>query len=169
MPEREILTRLPDHGPGGAAAWPGRLRVDGLVERPLELTAAELAALMQQHLTDDFTCIEGWTVPALDWRGVPLLLLLELAGARPEATWVQASAGDFSVPLPREEAGAALLALRLGDEPLPPAHGGPVRLVLPGGVCFTSIKWLDRLELRHTPGVNTGQHIALARLRPTTE
>jgi len=39
-----------------------------------------------------------------------------------------------------------------------------MRLVVPGGECFTSIKWLDRLELRSEPGLNTAETIALDRL-----
>jgi DMSO/TMAO reductase YedYZ molybdopterin-dependent catalytic subunit len=167
MREPETRTSLPVHRADGAAAWPGRLRIDGLVSRPLDLTPTDLAAMPQQDFTDDFTCVEGWTVPALAWRGVPLSLILDMAGVRPQARWVQASAGDFSLPLPLEAAGAALLALRLGDEPLAPEHGGPVRLVVPGGVCYSSIKWLDRIELRHQPAANSGRAIALARLPGT--
>jgi DMSO/TMAO reductase YedYZ molybdopterin-dependent catalytic subunit len=89
--------------------------------------------------------------------------VLALAEMQPEARWVQASAGEFTVPIPLQEARKALLALRLGEDALPSEHGGPVRLVVPGGDCWTSIKWLDHLELRSEPGENTGKIIALGR------
>ena len=163
-PER--LQSLPVH-PSKRGDEPHVLRVDGLVGRCLELTPADLEGLGQQELTDDFTCLEGWTVPGLKGRGVALDTVLNLAGIDPEAKWVQASAGEFSVPAPLEAARRALLATRLGDDLLPAEHGGPVRFVLPGGDCFASIKWLDHLELRAEPGANTGQAIALGRLRST--
>lgn len=161
---RERRASLPVHPsrPSDPARY--RLRVDGLVEQPRELSLAELEGLAQQALTDDFTCLEGWTVPDLTWQGIPLPAVLELVGVRATASWVQASAGEFSVALPLAEARRGLLALRLGGEPLPVEHGGPVRLVIPGGACFTSVKWLDHLELRQQPAPSTGRTIALDRL-----
>ncbi len=162
MPRRTSPT-LPVHNHAGVTP-PDHLRVDGLVQRPLELTAADLAGLAQEERNDDFACLEGWTVPGVRWHGVPLAALLDLAGVREEARWVQASAGEFSVPLPLAAAHGALLALRLNGEPLPPEHGGPVRLLVPGAECFTSVKWLDRLELRVEPAENTARATALGRL-----
>lgn len=140
------------------------LRVDGLVGKPLNLTLPDLEKLHQQNLTHDFTCLEGWTVPGVKWKGVLLETVLSLANAAPQAHYVQASAGEFSVPLPREAAAQALLAIHLEDAAVPHEHGGPVRLVVPGGDCFTNIKWLDHLELRSEPGTNTAKKISLARL-----
>ncbi len=165
MSEPETRSALPLHPRAACQAPPGRLRIDGLVERPLDLSPDDLAALPQQALTDDFTCLEGWTVRDLDWRGVRLEALLELAAPQAEARWVQASAEEFSVPIPLDQARRALVATHLGDQPLSGEHGGPARLVVPGGVCFTSVKWLDRLELRADPGPNTAQSTALGRLR----
>ncbi len=159
-----VLDALPVH-PGEApdpAAW--RLRIDGLVGQPLDLDLGDLAAMPQQLMVDDFGCLEGWTVPGLRWRGVAVADLLERAGAAAEATWVQISADDFSLPLPLEQARAALLALEVNDEPLPAEHGGPARLVVPGGECFTSIKWAERIELRAEAGDNSARRIALDRL-----
>lgn len=140
------------------------LRVDGLVDHCLHLTLADLERLPQHDLTDDFTCLEGWTVPKLRWRGVLFETIRSLANSRPEARYVQASAGEFSIPLSLDRAERVLLALRLNEEPVPAKHGGPVRLIVPGGQCFTSIKWLDHLELRTEPATNTAETIARARL-----
>src|SRR5437763_1335714 len=50
------------------ATW--RLRVDGLVERPQELSYAELLALPRAHQVSDFHCVTGWSVPQVRWSGV---------------------------------------------------------------------------------------------------
>lgn len=159
-----VLDALPVH-PGAApdpAAW--RLRVDGLVGEPLDLGIDDLLAMTQQLVVDDFACLEGWTVPGIRWRGVPVADLLDRAGAAPDAAWVQVTADDFSIPLPAGEARAALLAVEANDEALPGAHGGPARLVVPGGECFTSIKWTDHIEVCAGPGDNSARRIALDRL-----
>ena len=159
-----VLDALPVHPGAGPdpAAW--RLRVDGLVDTPLDLDLGDLAAMPQQLMVDDFGCLEGWTVPGLRWRGVAVADLLDRAAAPPEAAWVQLSADDFSLPLPIAEARTALLALEVNDEPLPAEHGGPARLVVPGGECFTSIKWTERIEVRAEPADNSARRIALVRL-----
>lgn len=163
--ELEFRETLPVHSDKGDRDLRTHvLRVDGLVDELLELTLADLDRLPQHDLTDDFTCLEGWTVPNVKWRGVLFETVLSLAKPRPEAHYVQASAADFSVPLPLNRAERVLLALRLNEEAVPSEHGGPVRLIVPGGQCFTSIKWLDHLELRTDPGANTAETIALGRL-----
>jgi DMSO/TMAO reductase YedYZ molybdopterin-dependent catalytic subunit len=141
------------------------LQVDGLVGQCLKLTAADLERLPQEDLVEDFTCLEGWTVPGVRWRGILFETVLSLARPRPQALWVQASARDFSLPLSLDRAKRALLAIRLGEDPVPVEHGGPVRLFVPGGECFMQIKWLDHLELRNEPGANTAEATALDRLR----
>ena len=161
---RDIREKLPVHSVAKVAS-PYTLVVDGLVERPLQLTQVDLEGLAHHDLGDDFTCLEGWTVPDLKWNGVLLQTVISLARPVADAQWIQASAGLFSVPLPIHDAGRALLATRLGGHDLAIEHGGPVRLVVPGADCFTSVKWLDHLELRVEVGVNTGKEIALARLR----
>lgn len=163
--KREVREKLPVHGGGDEQTERFHvLRVDGLVGRKLELTAADLERMPQQDLTDDFTCLEGWTVPGIRWRGVALETVLAAAEPHGEARYVEASASDFRVTIRREDAGRALLALRLNGDAVPREHGGPVRLVVPGGECFTSVKWLDRLELRAEPGSDSGKRIALGRL-----
>jgi DMSO/TMAO reductase YedYZ molybdopterin-dependent catalytic subunit len=162
--ELRQLESLPvhDHGPVDLTDY--RLRLDGLVETPLSLTQEDLAELPQVPFDEDFVCLEGWVAPDQHWRGVPLMDLLGRAGIRPDARWVQVSSGEFSLPLPIEDAQNALLALALEGAPLEPEHGAPVRLVLPGGICFTSVKWVDHIELRSEAAPNTAEAVARARL-----
>jgi DMSO/TMAO reductase YedYZ molybdopterin-dependent catalytic subunit len=164
----ETREQLPAHPVPAAvqARAPGAmLRVDGLVAAPRTLSAADLAALPRGDLAEPFVCEEGWQVPGLRWRGLRLGDLLALAGPLPAARHVRVYAGEYAVPLPLDAAGGAVLAEALNDEPLTVAHGAPWRLVVPGGACFTSVKWVERLELTAEPGPNDGQRIARARLQ----
>ena len=167
--ELTVLDALPVH-PGDApdpSTW--RLRVDGLVGEPLDLGVEDLLAMTQQLMVDDFACLEGWTVPGIRWRGVAVADLLDRASVPSEASWVQVTADDFSIPLPLAEARTAILAIEANDEPLAGPHGGPARLVVPGGECFTSIKWTDHIEVRSEPGDNSARRIALDRLGSADE
>lgn len=155
--------RLPEHSL--PSMIPGVIQVCGLVEEPLTLDLGALRRLPQAIIVDDFTCLEGWSVPALTWRGPALATVVNLTRPRPEAAYATVAAGNFatSIALTEVQDGTGLLALELGGEPLPAAHGGPCRLILPGRECFTSIKWVDRIELTSLP-VSTGEEIARARL-----
>jgi DMSO/TMAO reductase YedYZ molybdopterin-dependent catalytic subunit len=163
MSEDRILAALPLHAEGVPEAPPARLRIDGMVEHPRELDLASLAARAQRTLRHDFECLGGWTVPDLTWQGVPLEELLAEAGVSPEARWIQASGAGWSVPVDRGSAADAIVALRLADEPVPFEHGGPFRLLVVGGACFTSVKWLDRLELRDEPAAHSARDKIRAR------
>ncbi len=163
--ELKIRANLPVHELSDRGSFvPRSLRIDGLVVKCLDLTPVDLRLMPQDELRDDFKCREGWMVPDLSWRGVLLQTVFALARPHHEARHVQASAGDFSISLPLDRADGALLAISLNGTILSVEQGGPVRLVVPGGECFTSIKWLDHLELRSEPGLNTAERIALARL-----
>jgi DMSO/TMAO reductase YedYZ molybdopterin-dependent catalytic subunit len=159
----DLRASLPEH-PVPANSTRGELRVDGLVERPLALRPADVAHLERVEVAEPFTCEEGWQTPTLTWRGVRLLDVLQLAGPRAGAAWVRVSAGEYALPLPLKDAAGAVLAERLNGEALTIEHGGPWRLVLPGGSCFTSVKWVDRLEVAVQAGDASGERIARARL-----
>jgi len=155
---------LPEHPHSELDLQSYALRVDGLVSHPLTLALDDLRRLPQHPFDADFVCLEGWVAPDQHWAGVALSNVLELAGVDESAAWVQLSSADFSLPLPLDQAGTALLALDLEGAALTPAHGAPVRLVVPGGECFTSVKWVDHIELRAEPAEDTARRIALARL-----
>lgn len=163
--ENRTVDSLPVHPHPAIASAGYRLRIDGLVGTPLELSAGDLRSLAQTEVIDAFTCLEGWQAPGIRWRGVLLSTVLGLVDVKAGATYVQASFGDFSVPLPLERADKALLAMTMNGEPIPLQHGAPVRLLVVGGQCFTSVKWLNHLELRRTPAASTGESIARARIR----
>lgn len=162
---RDTLPVHPYDGPSLHAGEP-TLRVDGLVLRALDLRpGTDLAGLPRVARTEAFTCEEGWTVPSVRWRGVRLADVVALAGPLPAARYVRVHAGEYAVPVPLDDAGAALLCEEMNGQPLPAIHGGPWRLLVPGGACFTSVKWVDRLELTAGAGPNDGERIARARLQ----
>jgi DMSO/TMAO reductase YedYZ molybdopterin-dependent catalytic subunit len=169
MQQPERREALPVHPvPAGLAApeaW--RLRVDGLVAQPLDLSISDVEVLGVQAHAADFVCEEGWTVPDQQWEGIAVAAILERAGVQPEARFLKVDAGDFTVLLPLQEAltGGALLARRLNGTLLVPEHGAPLRLVAPGRACFYSVKWVDRLEALADETPTSGATIARNRLQ----
>ncbi len=131
-----------------AASW--RLKVDGLVRRPLTLTFTDFTALPQVEETKDFTCVEGWTVPGVRWKGVRLRELMLRADLDPRATHLVFHSGDgaYSDSLTIAEAlhPAVLMAQEMNGQPLTPDHGRPLRLLVPGNYGYKSVKWVVRVE-----------------------
>jgi DMSO/TMAO reductase YedYZ molybdopterin-dependent catalytic subunit len=159
------------------AAW--RLELGGLVGRPLSLSvddlrtrpAAELAVTMEcagngRAKLEPRPVSQPWLQEAVgtgSWRGVPLRVLLEEAGADERAVEVVFTGldhgiegeveQDYARSLPVAEAmrDEVLLAYELNGAPLPPQHGFPLRLVVPGWYGMTNVKWLARIELVDRP------------------
>jgi len=163
----EIRERLPIFPPSAAdraRAAAAVLRIDGLVAQTRELMPEEIAVLPHARLEEPFVCEEGWTVPGLRWGGVRLIDVLALARPLPEARYVRAGCGDWVVPLALADAVLGLICDELNGEPLTVEHGAPWRLVVSGGACYTSVKWLDHLELVSEGGEDDARRIAMARI-----
>lgn len=134
-----------------------RLRVDGLVARPLAL---DLAALDLGHTLDATLDCTGGFYTAQRWSGASVGALLDMAGAEANAGWVRfVSVTGYRWSLPVTQARAALVATRVGGEPLAHGHGALARLVAPGERGFVWVKWLAAIELR--PGPDPGQLAAI--------
>ncbi len=127
------------------------VKVDGLVERPMTLDRTAWTSLQRMNETVDFHCVEGWGVDDVRWGGVAPTVLLEQAGVRPEAKYAvfHAYGGVYLSTLPldliRDE--KTMLADSLNGTPLPPKHGGPLRLVVPKQLGYKNVKWVERIEL----------------------
>ena len=128
-----------------------RLRIDGLVERPLDLTYAQLLALPRAEQVSDFHCVTGWSVDNVHWAGVRFADLLALA--RPAAparalTFVSAER-PYVDSLSLEEAHYpdAMLAYELDGKPLTRPHGAPVRVVMPKMYGYKGVKWVERITV----------------------
>jgi DMSO/TMAO reductase YedYZ molybdopterin-dependent catalytic subunit len=138
-----------------AATW--RLRIHGMVERETTLTWEELLGLplFEQYVT--IACVSnevgGGLVGNAKWTGVKLREVLDLAGVQPGATQlVGRSVDGWTAGMPTawvlDPAREPMIAVRMNDEPLPPRHGFPARLIVPGLYGYVSAtKWLAELEL----------------------
>ncbi|MBT9311728.1 sulfite oxidase-like oxidoreductase [Leptothoe kymatousa] len=133
------------------AEW--RLKLSGLVTEK-SLTWDELMALPQQEFTADFHCVTTWSKLDVTWRGVKVTDLLATVDVDPQAVHVMAhcyggyttnvAMADFARP-------ENFLAHTLEGDPLPPDHGGPLRLVVPHLYAWKSAKWLSGLEFLPEP------------------
>jgi len=110
-----------------------RLRVDGDVSRPLELTIDMLQAMPTVINDTSILCVEGWHA-LVKWEGIPLSNLLTLAGAPNSFDHVTVkSVTGYFVNLNYHDAtyDGTMIALKAGSLPLTVEHGYPARLVLP--------------------------------------
>ncbi|MCP4248800.1 MAG: molybdopterin-dependent oxidoreductase [bacterium] len=141
-----------------------KLKIDGLVDNPLEFTFDELAAhdLVEEYIT--IACVSnpvgGPYVGNAKWTGVRLAELLEEAKPTDEAEQVVGWSVDrWASGFPIEtvfDGREPLVALAMNDEPLPARHGFPARLIVPGLYGYVSAtKWLDRIELTTWDGFDS--------------
>jgi DMSO/TMAO reductase YedYZ molybdopterin-dependent catalytic subunit len=153
--DRLPVVHLEADVPRPRAGW--TLRVEGLVQRPLELSLEDLRRLPRGDRTMDLHCVWGWSRRSCRWGGVGLDTLFDLAGADPRATvaTVAAIEGPYASCLHLSDARAGVLAWELDAEPLPPQHGGPLRFVQPAWLWgYKGVKWAARITLadRFVPG-----------------
>jgi DMSO/TMAO reductase YedYZ molybdopterin-dependent catalytic subunit len=130
------------------------LEIDGLVDRPMRLSYADLKAMetIEQYAT--LECISnpvgGDLIGNARWKGVRLRTVLEQAGVQPTVRDVVLRAADDysdSIPLDRALRDGTLLVYEMNDAPLTPTHGFPVRLLVPGIYGMKNVKWITRIEL----------------------
>lgn len=176
------------------ATW--RLRVDGRVGRELTLTLDELRSRPPVTLAVTLECAgnarahlsprplsQPWLLEAVgtaEWTGIRLRSLLEEAGVEDGAAEVLFRGADcgveggeeqrFERSLPlgdalREE---VLLAYGMNGQPVPPQHGFPLRVVVPGWYGMASVKWLERITVIDEP-FEGYQQARGYRLRQTSE
>src|SRR5262245_58103406 len=160
-----------------AETW--RLEVGGLVERSLSLSLGDLRERPTVEVAVTMECAgngrarlephvvsQPWLLEAVGtarWRGTPVASLLAEAGVRDGAVEAlftgldrgveggEEQAYERSLPVDALREGEALLAYEVNGVPLPPQHGYPLRLVVPGWYGMTSVKWLSRISLIDTP------------------
>ena len=133
------------------------LRVTGMVDRELTLTYDELVALptFEQYVT--IACVSnqvgGDLVGNALWTGVHLRDVLAAAGVHPGATQIVGRSVDkFTVGFPTswamDPARDPMIAVGMNGAVLPPEHGYPARLIVPGLYGYVSAtKWLVEIEL----------------------
>ncbi len=148
-----IGSSLPDIDP---AAF--RLRIDGLVERPVTYSLDDLRDLGLVEQVSDFHCVTGWSVYDVNWRGLRLQRLLEEARPLEGAAWLRFVSDevpyDDILTLDQAFLPDVMLALDMDGVPLRREHGAPARIVMPQMYGYKSVKWVTRIEVRRefTPG-----------------
>lgn len=133
-----------------------RLRVTGMVARPLELTYDDILERVDREVDVTLSCVSNEVgddlVGTARWLGFPLSGLLEEAEADEAADQVVGRAVDgWTAGFPTEvvhDGRDALVVVGMNGEPLPAVHGFPVRLVIAGLYGYISdTKWLTEIEM----------------------
>src|SRR3989454_11654973 len=129
------------------SAW--RLRVDGLVSRTLDLTPDDLAAMPRVSYTVKHHCVEGWSGIAT-WHGVPVSAVVEHCMPLATARYIEFVSFDAGYSNGWDLASAlhpqTILAYGMNDDPLPPAHGAPLRLYSPIKLGYKLTKYLVSMK-----------------------
>lgn len=169
-----------------ARAW--RLEIGGEVERPLTLRLEELKERPSRTLAVTLECAgngrallspransQPWLLEAVgtaEWTGTPLAPLLDEAGLGPGALEIVFTGLDRgiqgevehlyerSLPLTEALRDEVLLAYAVNGQDLPPQHGFPLRLVVPGWYGMTHVKWLQSITVVDEPFRGFQQDVA---------
>ncbi len=132
------------------------LTIDGMVDRPITLSYADLLALPMIERTMTLTCVSnevgGRYVGNARWLGVPFAEIIERIGVQPGVDQVFSYSTDSgytcSTPYRAVSDGRdAMIVVGMNGEVLPDKNGFPARMFVPGLFGFVSAtKWLKRLE-----------------------
>ena len=164
-----------DHFP--IPAPPADLEVGGAVDDGRRFTLDELRSVPSRTILVTLECAgngrrfleppapgEQWGLGAVgttEWTGVPLRAVLERVRPRRDAVEVLFAGADRGVPaglektivfersLPLADAMSddVILAYEMNGAPLPPEHGAPLRVVVPGWYGMASVKWLAEIRV----------------------
>jgi len=154
---------------GGFADW--RLVVDGLVERPLSLSLAELRAQPARTQITRHDCVEGWSAIG-KWSGARLGPLLDRAGLKEGVRYIVFHCADTLDPNAPPALGRyyesidlidayhpqSILAYDMNDAPLAVKHGAPLRLRVERQLGYKHAKYVMRIEaVADLSGIGGGQ------------
>lgn len=131
-----------------------RLRIEGLVEKPYELTLDELEKMKDKTEFVTLECIGnpvgGDSIGNALWEGVTLRKVIEKAvpksGVVKTAFYAEDGYTD-SIPYQLSLSDDVFLAFKMNGEDPPPAHGYPLRAIVPGIFGMKNVKWLSKIEL----------------------
>jgi DMSO/TMAO reductase YedYZ molybdopterin-dependent catalytic subunit len=124
------------------------LKVWGSCE-PKTFRWSDLMAMSQRQFQSDFHCVTHWSKLDVQWTGIKITDFLKAFEVAPQTNYVMAHCyGGYTTNLALEDfvREENFLAHTLFGEPLPPEHGGPMRLVIPHLYAWKSAKWLNGLE-----------------------
>lgn len=160
-----------------AQTW--QLAVGGLVKRPLRLSLDDIQSRPQTTIAVTLECAgngrarlsprpmsQPWLSEAVgtaEWTGTPLAPILAEAGLRENAREVVFTGLDRgvqggidqlyerSLPLAEVQRPEVMLVHAINGQPLPPQHGFPMRLIVPGWYGMTHVKWLRAITVTEAP------------------
>lgn len=125
------------------------LSVRGLTDAPDRFSLEEIKTWTATTVNARLTSVSGWSVRA-DWHGVLWRDFLPIARPLPQATHVTfVSLGEgyeTTVSLSDLDHPRVVMAWAVGQEPLEPEYGGPLRMIIPNLYGYKSAKWLTRIE-----------------------
>lgn len=127
--------------------------IDGLVNRPMTLPIGQIRSMPTRTQITRHDCVEGWSAIA-KWTGVPVKLLLDGVGLRPEARYIVFHCADANDGTPYYESfdlvdafhPQTILAWNLNDQPLPIPNGAPLRLRVERQLGYKHAKYVQRIE-----------------------
>jgi DMSO/TMAO reductase YedYZ molybdopterin-dependent catalytic subunit len=126
-----------------------RLKIEGLVEKPLTLRFDEIQALPRRIQTKNFICVEGWGLDDQKWEGIHLKEIFSKVKISQKARFVSfyATGGQYHDSLSIREAlePDTMLAYGVNGKDLLPENGFPLRLVVPRMYAYKSVKWVERI------------------------
>ena len=135
------------------------LKVDGLVNRPLSISMAQLKAMPARTQITRHDCVEGWSAIA-GWTGIQLGRVLQAAGLKPNARYVVFHCADDlepsldgsgryyeSIDLVDAFHPQTILAYAMNGQPLAVPHGAPIRLRVERQLGYKQAKYVMRIEL----------------------
>jgi DMSO/TMAO reductase YedYZ molybdopterin-dependent catalytic subunit len=155
-PGQRETSRFPVLSKGGTPDVPAdpTLEVRGAVEEALALSIDEIAAMGAETQRQDFHCVTGWSRFDCRFRGLPFPRVAERAGVHDDAVHVTFHAHDgytTDLPLSACDRPEVLFAWELDGDPLPPDHGGPLRVVTPHKYAYKGAKWVSAVEFLTEP------------------
>jgi hypothetical protein len=129
------------------ATW--SLRIEGMVDTPMDISYADLLELPAAEQVTDFHCVTGWSVPKVPWKGVRIHDLLAAAGPSANATALEfwSMEEDYVDTLTKEQAlkPDVMVAYEMGGKPITREHGAPTRVVIPEMYGYKGVKWLSKI------------------------
>ncbi len=156
-PNGSINPQTPEYLALKAAGFAGyRLRIRGLVERPLEFGLDALRAMPARTQVTRHDCVEGWSVIG-QWTGVPLSHLLQLARLKPGARYVVfrcfddllGDGGRYYESIDLDDAfhPQTIAAYALNGAPVPIANGAPLRVRVERKLGYKQPKYVHTIEV----------------------
>jgi DMSO/TMAO reductase YedYZ molybdopterin-dependent catalytic subunit len=166
------------YGTANVAADDWKLRVEGLVEKPVAMSLDDLKARPRKEVTATLECSGNGAAASFmgaignaKWAGTPLAPLLRECGPKAEAIGAVFWGADKgkekvhkdiefdanfarSLSMPDALRDGIMLAYEMNGQPLAAGHGFPIRLIVPGWYGIAWVKWLERIELVDRPFEN---------------